>query len=196
MWRTDSVEKTLMLGKIEGGRRGRQRMRWLGGVTDSMDMSLSKFPEWWWTGRPGVLQSMGLPRVGHDWATELSWRTPTNPFVTPLVFYVYVYFCFVNKFICIIFLNSAHKSYHMTFVFSLYLLHLIWSSLGPSMLLQMALFHFFYGWVTVHFPGGSVIKNPPGNEGNAGLVPELGRSLEVGNDNRLQYSCPENCMEE
>jgi len=43
MRRTDSLEKTLMLGKIEGGRRrGRQRMRWLGGITDSMDMSLSK----------------------------------------------------------------------------------------------------------------------------------------------------------
>ena len=42
MGRTDSFEKTLMLGKTEGGRRGQQRMRWLGGITDSMDMSLSK----------------------------------------------------------------------------------------------------------------------------------------------------------
>ena len=40
MWRADSLEKTLMLGKIEGRRRGRQRMRWLDGITDSMDMGL------------------------------------------------------------------------------------------------------------------------------------------------------------
>ena len=68
LWRADSLEKTLMLGKIEGGRRrGQQRMRWLDGITGSMDMS------WWWTGRPGMLQSMGSQRVGHDWATELKW---------------------------------------------------------------------------------------------------------------------------
>ena len=59
-YRINSLEKTLMLGKTEGGRRrGRQRMRWLDGITDSMDMGLSKPRDWWWTGKPGVLQSMG-----------------------------------------------------------------------------------------------------------------------------------------
>ena len=74
MWTTDSLEKTLMLGKIEGGRRrGWQRMRWLDGITDSMDMNLSKLQEWWWIGRPGVLQSMGSQRIGRDCSTELNW---------------------------------------------------------------------------------------------------------------------------
>ena len=73
MQRTDSLEKAMMLGKIEDRRRrGRQRMRWLHGITDSMDMSLSILQGLWWTGWPGVLQSMGSQKVGHDWATELT----------------------------------------------------------------------------------------------------------------------------
>ena len=71
MRRTNSFEKTLMLGKTEGGRRGRQRMSWLDGITDSMDMTLVNSGSWWWTGRTGVLQSMGSQKVGHDWVTEL-----------------------------------------------------------------------------------------------------------------------------
>ena len=61
--------------KTEGRRRGRQRMRWLDSITKSMDVSLSNSRSWWWTGRPGVLRSIGSQRVGHDWATELNWTT-------------------------------------------------------------------------------------------------------------------------
>ena len=74
MRRANSLEKTLILGQIEDGRRrGRQRMRWLDDITDSMDVSLNELRSWWWTGRPGVLRFMGSQRVGQDWVTELNW---------------------------------------------------------------------------------------------------------------------------
>ena len=93
MQRADSFEKIVVLGKIEGGkRRGWQRMRWLDGIADSMDMGWVDSGSWWWVGRPGMLWFMGSPRVRHDWMTELnaSWRMALCP---PSVFELELQLC-------------------------------------------------------------------------------------------------------
>ena len=82
MQRTDSLEKTLMLGKMEGRRR-RDDGGWDGwmALPTQRTWVWASSGSWWWTGKPGVLQSMGSQRVRHDWATELNWLTRFAPWM-------------------------------------------------------------------------------------------------------------------
>ena len=97
MWRTDSLEKTLMLGKIEA--KGKVDDRGWDGRMGSLTRWAWVWVSsrcWWWTVKPGMLQSLGSQRVGHDWATELNRTFPTSQIYCQQTHLVFV--CLRNSF--------------------------------------------------------------------------------------------------
>ena len=97
MRRADSLEKTLILGKTETGGKGNDRWwdGWMASLTQWTWVWVD-FRSWWWTGKPGVLQSMGSQRVGHDLETELNWTyflhsNSLNWSLSPNKFLIYLF---------------------------------------------------------------------------------------------------------
>ena len=123
MRRADSLEKTLMLWGTEGRRRGDDRGwdGWMASPTRWTWVWVNS-GSWWWTGRPGVLQSMGSQRVGHDWETELNWMYALKIFYLN---FTIQYFCLLS-FIIPHILRSIHEDVERS---SSFLLITVWYSI-------------------------------------------------------------------
>ena len=156
-----------MLGKIEGiTRRGWQRARWLDGITDSMDMSLTTSGRWWRTGKPGVLQSMRLQRARHNLVTRQQQQHNIGGLHEKAQ----------AKFLAWWLMSCKHSNNLMPMLLLIILITktklLLWG-----------------------FPGGSDSKESACNAGDLGSIPGLGRFSGEGNGYPFQYSCLKNSMD-
>ena len=151
----DSFEKTLMLGKIEGGRKmGRQRIRCLDGITDSMDMDLCGLRELVMDREAWHAVVHGLQRVRHDWATELNWIYGPRCDLSWRMLHVHLRkkwnLMFLDKMPCRYQLGPTGPMYHKACV-SLLIFCLNDLSIGVSGVLKTPP-HTYYDYVTVNFP--------------------------------------------
>ena len=124
--RADSLEKTLMLGKIEARRRRRcQSMRWLDGITTQWTWVWASFGRWWRIGKSGVLQSIGHKRVGHNWVTKQQQHLKQQWLVYISIFPPY-HFIHIKDLWSFSISSSSSSSF---FFFFDHILHLVGSSL-------------------------------------------------------------------
>ena len=158
MQRADSLEKTPIMGKTEGKkRRGQQRIRWLDSITDLMDMNLSKLSlaktlsllRKWGTGKPGVLQSMELQRVRHNWVTEQQQQLES-------LISIHTHLCF--------FCNNQMSSY-LALYLKLFCRTCREFTCSPSHLHSNSTFSMFLSWSHLHFnfanPTLQIFSIPP-----------------------------------
>ena len=197
MWRTDSLERPWCWEGLGAGGEGDDRGwdSWIASWTRWTWVWASS-GSWWWTGKPGVLQSMGLQRVGHNWANELTdWLRYT----------IYEGAGTPKNFLCSVLCSQLQRPENWWFEklsFSWWLTHKWWNKrfwprvCCPFTFLFLKKTFLVWKLQASHVLSGKESASSVGDGIEAGSIPDLESSPGLGNGNPLQYSCLENCMNE